>query len=187
MALFTLAAVLVYTGVQIYQTILIHSNNITSQRAFVYVSGFSPLLGTNKDGGRLVRLFLLATNGGNTPTMDLHFFFRCAPSVESLPEPWVLLYREKVEFVPQVIGPKATVNGACDFTTQQLTDMTAGKLHGYILGEIFYRDLLDTSTKHKTQYAQEYNVSYTANPESLFSYLSSIGKHNCTDEDCPAN
>jgi hypothetical protein len=123
----------------------------------VYIGGFSPFIAISKETKeRMVVLQLLLTNGGNTPTKNLHFFFRCAPSVDPLPEPWVLLYREKPEYIPQVIGPKATVTTACEFTASQLTDMTTGKLHGYILGEIFYEDLLEPGTVHRTQYSQEY-------------------------------
>jgi hypothetical protein len=137
-----------------------------SQRAFVYVGGFSPIIAISKETkGRIVLLLLSLTNGGNTPTKNLHFFFRCAPSVDALPEPWVLLYREKPEYIPQVIGPKATVTAACSFTASQLTDMTEGKLHGYVLGEIFYEDFLEPGTVHKTQYSQEYtDVQYIPPP-----------------------
>jgi hypothetical protein len=176
-----------------------------SQRAFVYVGGFSPVIAISKETKeRIVVLLLSMTNGGNTPTKNRHFFFRCAPSVEALPEPWVLFYREKPEYV-QVLGPKATVTPACNFTASQLTDMTAGKLHGYILGEILYEDFLEPGAMHKTQYSQEYtDVQYIPPPaqapepppqaqaaapgkppESLFGAFTPRGKHNCTDEDCP--
>ncbi len=186
-ALLTLIAVLVYTGVQIYQTILIRANNVASQRAFLYVGGFTPILATSRENNeRMVRLLLTLTNGGNTPTKNLHFVVRCAPSVDALPEPWVLLYREKPEYTPLVIGPKATVTPPCDFAAPQLTDMTTGKLHGYVLAEIFYEDFLEPGTVHKTQYSQEYiDVKYTVNPEVLFGALIARGKHNCTDDDCP--
>jgi hypothetical protein len=212
-ALLTLLGVFVYTGVQIWQTSLIRSNNIVSQRAFVYVgSNFTPLSAfAGETKAPVVYIFNQLINGGNTPTKDLHFLYRCAPSVDALPEPWVLLYQGTPEKVPMVLGPKASTAMGCYFTVTQLKDMEVGKLHGYVMAEIFYEDFLDLETVHRTQYSQEMtsvNLTYppnapttpnttnapntpstagnpgTLNPQ-FFAILVPRGKHNCTDDDCP--
>jgi predicted negative regulator of RcsB-dependent stress response len=46
-SLFTLLAVLTYTGMQIWQTWLIRQNNVVSQRAFVYVDKPQVILSKN--------------------------------------------------------------------------------------------------------------------------------------------
>jgi hypothetical protein len=170
-ALLTLLAVLVYTGVQIEQTSLIRSNNIVSQRAFVYLgSTFTPLAAIAAETrAPIIQIFLPLINGGNTPTKNLHMFYRCAPSVDALPEPWVLLYREPPEKVPDVLGPKVSSIIGCSFTVAQLTDMQQGKLHGYFLAEIFYEDVLEPGNVHKTQYSHEMinvHVSYVTTPNA---------------------
>jgi hypothetical protein len=95
-ALFTLAAVITYTGFQIWQTFLIRSNNVVSQRAFVFVdSPGGNVVIDAKD--KMTKDFLISVpfiNGGNTASKNLTTFIRCAPLTDSLPEPWVLLYRE---------------------------------------------------------------------------------------------
>src|SRR5271154_4057624 len=104
----TLVVVGVYTGIQLCQTILIRGNNVVSERAFVSVGPFSIINGINRDTKAPLAQFIFPMiNGGNTPTKNFHFFIRCAPSVDSLPEPWVLFDRGKVDYHPQVIGPKA--------------------------------------------------------------------------------
>jgi hypothetical protein len=97
--LLTLLGVFAYTGVQIWQTRLIRSNNIVSQRAFLYVgSNFTPLPAIAGEAkGPVVYIINQLIYGGNTPTKDLHFIYRCAASVDALPEPWVLLYQGKPE------------------------------------------------------------------------------------------
>jgi len=70
--LFTLLAVLTYTGVQIYQTSLLYRNNIVGQRAFVFAEpnqgyiSFEPL--TYKP--RALNLFISLANSGKSSLID---------------------------------------------------------------------------------------------------------------------
>jgi hypothetical protein len=59
-------------------------------------------------------------NNGNTPTKSLTLYIRCALSIDALPEPWILLYQEKVMQMPILIGPKATVTTHCTFAADDL-------------------------------------------------------------------
>jgi hypothetical protein len=159
----------------------------TSQRAFVYVSGFGILPATDRQHGtKLARLIINIVNAGNTPTANLHQFFRCAVSSDSLQEPFAL-YQPKGDNSALVIGPKGTATAVCDFTMDQLSEMANGKLHGYVLGEIAYKDIIDEKgTLHRTQLSQEVSEPFSLDdPSKVLFNLSSVGKHNCTDDECP--
>lgn len=182
-----------------WQAYLTRQNNIVSQRAFVYVD--SPQLAVTldaKDGVTKNLLFSTAlVNSGNTATKNLEFYVRCAPSLESLPEPWVLLYREKITAVPQIIAPHQTVRANCTFPLTHIQQIKEGKARGYLMGEIIFRDRLDDSALHRTQFSWEImdvNIfeqprnPATPNvdvPPNVFVNLQSRGQHNCSDEDCP--
>jgi hypothetical protein len=192
-SLVTLILVLTYTGVQIWQTILLRRNNVVSQRAFVYVDApnLQPAINSKDGTTKFVNVFIPFINSGNTATRDLTLFVRCAPSADAMPEPWVLLYREKFERVPQIIGPHQTVMGYCNFPLSQLQQMKEGKLRGYLMGEIIYRDRLEDGVFHNTQFAWEIiDVNIIETPQNAaFPNVSlnfqSRGQHNCADEDCP--
>ena len=200
-AFLTLLAVLTYTGIQMWQTWLMHENNIVSQRAFIYIE--APKIHVSIDqrdnGTEQVVFTSLLANSGNTPTKDLHTYIRCAPAIEALPEPWVLLYREKLEGVPEVIGPHQTVFADCALKVSQLIDIQSGRLHGYLMGEILYHDGIDKTAIHRTQFSWEmvdvnvvpallrppYMQVGPSSVNSIFIKYKPIGKHNCADDDCP--
>jgi hypothetical protein len=75
--------------------------------------------------------------------------------------------------------------------------MRDGKLHGYLMGEATYKDRLDDSVLHHTQFAWELlNINIVdpppqvlamapnAPPNVLVSFVPR-GVHNCADEECP--
>jgi hypothetical protein len=111
---------------------------------------------------------------------------RCASAREPVAEPWALLFQDKIEKQPQVIGPHATSLAQCTFAAPQLRQMTEGRLHGYVLGDIAYNDGFDDRTLRRTQFSWRLSdlrvdpagrtVAVTAVPQ---------GQHNCADEECP--
>jgi hypothetical protein len=184
----TMLLILAYTGVQIWQTMIIGSNNIVSQRAFVYPSA-SQLLSVLSPQDRAVTsaaVIVALTNSGNTPTRDLEFLIRCAISVDSLQEPWGLLYQGPIESLPQFLGPHATTTAVCSFPINQFQKITKGELHGYLMGDISYRDRLAPDIWHKTQFSEELTMGNFDETTKVSSGLFVIrGRHNCADEECP--
>jgi hypothetical protein len=88
-------------------------NNVVSQRAFMHPGIPNTGLATNSiDHTQLLTVEAPLINSGNTATKDLEFFIRCAPSTDALPDPWFLLYREKVESHRQFIAPHQTYTDA---------------------------------------------------------------------------
>jgi hypothetical protein len=151
----TLLAVFIYTGIQGYQTYLIRANNIVSQRAFVYAEYTTAHHGHNHgdhDTPGWAMIFTMI-NSGATPTKGMTSYIRCVPSLDALPEPWPLLYREKVDYRPQVLGPHGTATLQCGFPDSQIQEALDGKLRLYILGDIHYRDRLDDSVPHRAEFA----------------------------------
>lgn len=181
-----------------YQTYLIRSNNVVSQRASVYVD-YQLIVskGMTKEKTPFLNIQIPMINSGNTATKNLKFLIRCAPSTDALPEPWVLLYREKIETLPQIIAPHQTARVICGFPLDQIEAVKAGKLHAYLMGEITYFDRLDDYTLHRTQFDWEIiDVIFTDEkidpvtkavivPERIDLNAQGRGQHNCADEDCP--
>jgi hypothetical protein len=131
---------------------------------------------------------LVVVNSGATPTKDAKFVVRCVTSPQARLEPWVLLNKESLPIFPLSIGPKATVTaGRCTFTGQEFLQMRDLKMFGYFMGEITYKDRLDESVNHVTQF--DFGFS-DINLDDAITNLAAlaiglVGKHNCADEECP--
>jgi hypothetical protein len=153
-ALATLLAVLTYTGVQIWQTNIISSNNVVSQRAFVsFIPSPQPVITGPPVAPTGVNFPANLINSGNTPTKNLSFLYKCAPSGEELQEPWSILYQGKdvPEHLPQFIGGHGLIPIVCFFNWQQIEAMAGGKLFGYLMLDARYFDRLDDKASHVTQ------------------------------------
>jgi hypothetical protein len=85
---------------------LTRKNNIVSQRAFVYFLPGQPTVTGELTTPRSVNFVATLNNSGNTPTKNLTFFYKCAPSAEDLKEPWAILHQgqERPEYGQQFIG-----------------------------------------------------------------------------------
>jgi hypothetical protein len=66
---------------------LTRQNNVVSQRAFVYFFPGEPNISGESSAPKAVNFFGHLSNSGNTPTKNLTFFYKCAPSAEDLQEP----------------------------------------------------------------------------------------------------
>lgn len=196
-ALATLIAVLAYTGIQMWQTVLIRQNNVVSQRAFVFaeLGQFFPGFDASDLTTKIVVFVTRLTNSGNTATKNLTFAVACRRSPDNLREPWGLLYQEPLEYTPTVLGPKGASTVQCKFTLADLIQIQKGKLFGYIIGDITYRDRLDETILHRTEFElklssvdvrfkSEDKTGDVLTPDITVS-LSNVGLHNCADEECP--
>jgi hypothetical protein len=186
----TLLAVGTYTIFQIIQTHLIESNNVVSQRAFVSISYAGEFVSLDQSQQPLaLNMIASFTDGGNTATRDLVMTIKCAASVEDLTEPWPLLHqgRDPGDRVPIFIGPHGSETGGCSFDFDQIRQMAAAKLYGYLLVDSSYHDRIDQSIIHATQKALKLaQVSIQPGPPvSVQELLVAVGKHNCADEECP--
>ena len=203
----TAIAAIIYTFITLivmlvgaYQTYLIRDNNVISQRAFIAAGSpqLMMVLDANHEDAKSVSVATPLINSGNTPTKNLEFFIKCAPAFENLLEPWALMQKGVIERVPQVIGPHQQALARCVFTLAHMQQIKLHKAHGYLMGEICYRDSLDGATVHKTQFSWEViDVNITDAPEkspgvpnpdvppSVLIGLAPRGQHNCADDDCP--
>jgi hypothetical protein len=190
-ALFVVATA-IFTGIAAYYTReqwkTANQALIVSERAFVYFGKFTAIIANDPDAkiGPFLAMGVALTNSGNTRTRDLLFTVKCTTSPGKLVEPWGLLHQETVEHLPQVIGPKSDVQTFCGWKKAEVSDMAAGKLVGYVLGEVIYHDVFEPTVKHVTQVAQEITIThYVDDPFTISSQLNPKGAHNCADEDCP--
>jgi hypothetical protein len=157
-----------------------------SQRAFIHASGPQVLTVVEDKAVKAVNFAVVFTNSGNTPTRNLMYFVRCATSKELVPEPWDLIHREKVEKLPQLIGPYATASAQCGFTANQMEQMSEGKLFGYVLGDVSYNDRRDAKTLRRTQFSWRLtDVSMDPAGDRVALTAVNDGQHNCEDDDCP--
>jgi len=169
------------------QWITAHDTLVVSERAFVHgnvvpVGARDP----NPTVGEFLGMQTTFANSGNTRTRELRFLVRCATSPTRLVEPWGLLHQEAEEHLPQVIAPKTGIFAFCGFQRPQVADMFAGRLYGYVLGDVTYKDVFDSESTHVTQISLGVAViSYTESPFSAPAHLAPVGSHNCADEDCP--
>jgi hypothetical protein len=72
-----------------------------------------------------------------------------------------------------------------------------GRLHGYVMGEVTYRDRLDDTIVHDTQFAWEViDVNIHDVPANILAAMPDaapqvtvgfrpFGQHNCADDECP--
>jgi hypothetical protein len=129
-----------------------------------------------------------------------------------LQEPWSILYQGKdlPDHLPQFIGGHGLIPIVCFFNWEQIEAMAAGKLFGYLMLDARYLDRLDDKAKHVTQatfllsqvFAQVQKESAAATnppganlgavpvattPTMIGAGLINKGKHNCADEECPAD
>ncbi len=175
----------------------------TGQRAFVYFDKavFNPVdrrLPPRRAGA--VRLFNLyrntkkvisvnfaLTNSGNTPTTNLTSVVECLPVGLDQPatvDPFMRFRWDDLKAVKQVIGPKQTVELlGCDLTAEDILNASTGVVLRYFVGEVRYRDIIDPTRSHITQFAHRLVVirrelmDFSASTEG-------VGQHNCADEDC---
>ena len=206
-----LTAVIMLVG--LYQSYLIRSNNVVSERAFVSV-GFRPgpisysptpkqmslnnvssaITQGTADAISVVSLEADLTNSGNTPTKNLTAFIKCAPSVEQVQDPWTLLYQGVANpmKVPQFIGAHASSQMSCGFNGDQIRAIANGTLFGYVMIDIAYQDRL-TDDWHRTEatgsLAQIQFIPAIQPGGTIGAGVNMLfvgyGRHNCADEECP--
>ena len=160
---------------------------VVSQRAFVTVGNINVIMSVGDDQKlNYLNVDIPVQNSGNTRTRDLQVLFKCRTSTQDLVEPWGLLHQEKIEHLPQVLGPHADGHVYCPFTNDDVSRMKSGSLFGYVLGEMTYYDIFNPNDRHITQIARKVVIlNYTETPPFVVSSFTSVGQHNCADEDCP--
>jgi hypothetical protein len=95
---------------------------------------------------------------------------------------------------PEVVGPHQTIEvGPCEFSAEDqsggLMDAQTGVVPIILMGEIRYDDrvnFLGFLTSHVTQFSQKLILTkFDAKSSTVEASTISIGKHNCSDSECP--
>jgi hypothetical protein len=154
----------VILGVSVYQAGLIAANNVVSGRAFVSVA-YATLIPNaivqatdpegNLTGAQELGLGfpVLLVNNGGTPTKNLRAVVDCEPFVNKPLEPWDALKQHKLALTPISLGAHSSTPEICGFTNDQLKKMYLKQMYGYVVGKVIYRDRIDASIEHVTEYA----------------------------------
>ncbi len=175
-------------GFAFWQALLARHALIESRRAFVSVSGpqVAAVFDSQDNTLKSVGLTVLFANSGRRPTRDMNFFVRCVTAGTPQTEPWGLLFQDRIEKQPLVIGPQGSATAQCAFSGNQIREMSEGKLHGYVLGDITYHDRRNGKTLRRTQFSWRI-TDIRIDPASKTVALTAAahGQHNCADEQCP--
>jgi hypothetical protein len=161
---------------------------VVSARAFVHRGEFRIFHANDPDPakGEYLAIETALVNAGDTRTTGLQFFVRCVTTPSRLIEPWELL-QAKEEHLPQVIAPRSAVPTVCAFPRSDVAQISQGRLYGYVLGEVTYRDIFEPALPHITQFSLIVTVNryVDSTPFGADVQFAAIGRHNCADEDCP--
>ncbi len=200
------AAIYAYQQAKIAQQAL-----VIGQRAFVHlenidhsiVDNWVSELETNgklmvfnapRNIGKMIRSKFLFTNAGNTPTKSLQIMIHCdlvGPS-RQIDDPFDLLKWNDAKVILRSIGAKQTIavsNDSCDFKNNDvLLNAQMRVVRVLLAGELTYQDWADPGPIHRTEFGHQLVVNDPGRGND-FTGMSvttePIGKHNCTDSDCP--
>jgi hypothetical protein len=142
-----------------------------------------------RNAGKMLRSTFYVTNAGNTPTKEAIIKVRCGFAAK-LKDPYELLRDGEVEAIRTSIGAKQTIAfsvDTCDFANHAINyQMRQDPI--FLAGEIVYRDYVRPEIVHRTQFGHLL-VRSDLGEEGDFTTMTvttaPIGRHNCTDQDCP--
>jgi hypothetical protein len=186
---------------------------LIGQRAFVHLEGIDHSIADNWDIhiesngaltlfnaprnlGKMVRTTFRMTNAGNTPTRNIQVMLHCQlvahQQVGSLNDPFTLLKWNEADVVRRSIGAHQTLSftqASCDFKNSDvLLNAQMMIVPVFLIGDVKYEDWIEPGITHHTQFAHRlvvHEVGTMPGFEGMDVTTEPVGKHNCTDEDCP--
>jgi hypothetical protein len=144
---------------------------------------------------KVVAVTFFATNSGNTPTSNLRAFVDChhigpkepagtlAPPTD---DPFVGFRWDDAGAKANVIGPHQTTDiGQCDLSDENILNSHMGIDRTVFRGELRYDEMIDPgASPHAVQFEREL-VVLRREFESFAAETRAVGRHNCTDANCP--
>lgn len=131
-------------------------------------------------------------NAGGSATKNLHVYFgRPIESISPIERPDMRIPKD-VKWVPTVIGPKGSQNGASrGIAIDKIKAIRTGQYHIYLWGDAYYNDIFPGTAEHKTKFCQEISGVTTAidaqKQETVIGLtLTACMIHNCIDNECDA-
>jgi hypothetical protein len=185
------------------------------QRAFVHLEGIDESIADNwvidvesnpkitvwnapRNEGKMIHSKFSLTNSGNTPTKALQIMLHCQlvgpPFGQAIKDPFDLLKWDDAVVIHRSIGAHHTIGVSgdrCDFKNSDVllnAQMTIVPV--FLIGDVKYEDWIKPGITHRTQFAHRlivHEVGTMPGFEGMGVTTEPIGKHNCTDEDCPAD
>jgi hypothetical protein len=159
-----------------------------SQRPFVSIAPGNSYV-SGRSGNYMINYLIDFTNNGNTAATHAFKRSRCDKSKSDLAEPWSFMQSAKPPITQVFIGPHSSSQGGCSFAMDDMQQMEAGELFGYILADVAYTDPLSPKTPKRTQFEvrlEQVSIGKTNGGVVVVNALMrSVGEHNCADDDCP--
>jgi hypothetical protein len=195
-------------GAALWQAFIAHEALIAGQRAFVHLETIAHDIADNwttdsgcciwnvpHNEGKMIRSKFLFTNAGNTPTKAASIDITCkliGPGTRT-DDPFELLNFSYT--INRSIGAKQTITigdiDGCNFKNQDvLLNAQMQVVPVYLVGQIRYEDWIRPGKMHVTQFVHRLVVNDVGKMPGFAGMdvtTVPIGKHNCTDEDCPVN
>ena len=173
------------------QTALISANNdvanqsfVVSERPVVYFGNAEWSGVTSQDGKLNWQLLVPLGNSGKSPTIGLHYFYQCHPSVTHLAKPW-----DEGALMPQnnglvTLGPGVALTPiACTIDDEHLKQAPELMPYLYVFGRAKYRAAIAPRQEHVSEFC--YVITSISVKNSQINALSlACESHNCTDQEC---
>jgi hypothetical protein len=124
-------------------------------------------------------------NSGDTPAIRVITRVGCYGNT-AVDEPFEIIWgviKNQVA-VPSVYGPK-TLNygGKCRISHQEIKNVNDRNTHWYFCGRATYNDIFDRLRAHTTEFCWDITrINWQAMGQTTGE---TVGRHNCSDEDCP--
>ena len=142
----------------------------------------------------MIRSKFSFTNAGNTQTKSLQIMIHCqlVSADRRINDPFDLLKWDDAKIIRRSIGAKQTIvvsNDSCDFKNNDaLLNAQMRVVPIFLTGELIYQDWAEPGPVHRTQFGHRLVVNDHGR-DNDFTGMSvttePVGKHNCTDDDCP--
>jgi hypothetical protein len=148
-----------------------------------------------RNAGKMIRSTFSFTNAGNTPTKALQVMIHCEKvsfQKKEIGDAFELLEWDESKVIRRSIGAKQTIsvsNDSCDLKNPDvLLNAKMRIVPVFLIGEVKYEDWIDPGVLHRTQFAHRLVVNDFGHDngfEGMSVTTEPIGRHNCTDDDCP--
>jgi hypothetical protein len=208
-AFVALIASAVAAGFTGWQAFIANHALLAGQRAFVHLESIVQRVDDNwvsnsecnsavciynvpRNEGKMIRSKFSFTNAGNTPTKNAQIFITCklAGVGTKIEDPFMFLKRDYV--TKRSIGAHQTIDisdvDSCNFKNNDV--LLNAQMHVvpvFLVGEVTYEDWIRPRITHRTQFAHQLVVNNMGSNDFAGMDVTTVpvGKHNCTDDDCP--
>ena len=157
------------------------------ERAFIYFNlAHFIFFDTNVPNEKDADIMAEWGNSGDTPAVRVIVRAGCYRNETAVDDPFGIILKDinTLKAVPSIYGPK-TLNygGKCVISHQEIQNVNDRHIHWYFCGRATYNDIFDRSKAHTTEFCWAITrINWQSMGQTAGE---TVGRHNCSDEDCP--